>query len=142
MAITQEICNSFKQQLFNGEHDLDTGSAFTYRIALYTSTATLNKSTTTYSATNEVVGTGYTAGGNALTLNGTSLTGDIAYLDFADTEWTSASFTAAGALIYKDDTVDQAVCVLSFGGDQTVSSGTFTIQFPTADSSNAILRIT
>lgn len=142
MAITQEICNSFKQELFTGTHDFTLSTGDVFKIALYTSTATINKSTTAYSATNEVAGTGYTAGGNTLTNVTPVLSGDVALIDFADTQWTTATFTAAGALIYNSTDANKAVAVLSFGGDQTVSSGTFTIQFPTADASNAIIRIT
>ena len=142
MAITQEICNSFKTELLTTGHDftITTGNAF--KIALFTSTATLSKATTVYAVTNEVVGTGYSAGGVALTNVTPVLSTDTAVVDFSnDPQWTTATFTAAGALIYNTSDGNSAVAVLSFGGDQTVSSGTFTIQFPTADASNAIIRI-
>jgi hypothetical protein len=138
MAITQAMCTSFKEDLFQKEQDLDTD---TIKIALYTSSATLDASTTAYTATNEVSGTGYTAGGVTLTgaTIGTSTT--TAYVDFDDPEWTSASFTARGALIYNDTTAgDNSIAVLDFGGDFTVSSGTFRIVFPAAGAT-AILRI-
>jgi hypothetical protein len=141
MAITQAICTSFKKELMEGMHDFKVGGD-TFKIALYTSSASLDATTTAYSATNETSGTGYTAGGLALTNIAPTTSGTTAYIDFDDAVWTSASFTCAGALIYNDtEAGNNAVCVLSFGGDQTVTSGTFTIEWPTADSSNAIIRI-
>jgi len=138
MAITQAMCTSFKEDLFQKEQDLDTD---TIKIALYTSSATLDASTTAYTATNEVSGTGYTAGGETLTGATIGTSGTTAYVDFDDPEWTSASFTARGALIYNDTTAgDNAIAVLDFGGDFTVSSGTFRIVFPAAGAT-AILRI-
>lgn len=142
MAITQAICTSFKQELMEGLHDFNASGGNAYKIALYTSSATLDATTTLYSATNEISGTGYTAGGAALTNIDPTTSGTTAYFDFNDVSWTSASFTCRGALIYNSTNGNRAVCVLAFGGDQTVSSGTFTIQFPTADASNAIIRIT
>ena len=111
---------------------------------MYTSSATLNKSTTAYSTSNEISntsGSAYTAGGKALTSVTPALSTDTACCDFGDISFTSASFTANGCLIYNDTNADRAVCAIAFGGDKTVSSGTFTIQFPAADASNAILRI-
>lgn len=143
MAISQAMCTSFKVALLNGEMDFSSDTAQTFKIALYTSSATLSASTTAYSATNEVTGTGYTAGGNTLTIsaNPTS-SGTTAYLDFADTTWSTATITARGALIYKaDGATNPAVAVLDFGGDKTSTAGDFTVQFPTADASNAIVRI-
>jgi hypothetical protein len=138
MAITQAMCTSFKEDLFQKEQDLDTD---TIKIALYTSSATLDASTTAYTATNEVSGTGYTAGGETLTGATIGTSGTTAYVDFDDPEWTSASFTARGALIYNDTTAgDNSIAVLDFGGDFTVSSGTFRIVFPAAGAT-AILRI-
>ena len=138
MAITQAMCTSFKEDLFQKEQDLDTD---TIKIALYTSSATLDASTTAYTATNEVSSTGYTAGGETLTGATIGTSGTTAYVDFDDPEWTSASFTARGALIYNDTTAgDNAIAVLDFGGDFTVSSGTFRIVFPAAGAT-AILRI-
>jgi hypothetical protein len=138
MAITQAMCTSFKEDLFQKEQDLDTD---TIKIALYTSSATLDASTTAYTVTNEVSGTGYSAGGETLTGATIGTSGTTAYVDFDDPEWTSASFTARGALIYNDTTAgDNAIAVLDFGGDFTVSSGTFRIVFPAAGAT-AILRI-
>lgn len=138
MAITQAMCTSFKEDLFNKEQDLDTD---TIKIALYTSSATLDASTTAYTATNEVTGTGYSAGGETLANSTVATSGTTAYVDFDNPEWTSASFTARGALIYNDTTSgDNAIAVLDFGGDFTVSSGTFRIVFP-APGATAIIRI-
>lgn len=138
MAITQAMCSSFKQQILLGEHDLDTD---VIKIALYTSAATLDASTTAYTTSNEVVGTGYTAGGNTLTGATVSLTGTTAFADFADTTWTTATITARGALIYNSSKSNKAIAVLDFGADKTSTAGDFTIQFPTNDASNAIIRI-
>ena len=143
MAISQAMCTSFKVNILGGTFDFSSGTAQTFKIALYTSSATLDATTTAYSVTNEVAGTGYSAGGNTLTIstNPTS-TGTTAFLDFADTTWSGATITARGALIYLADGVtDPAVAVLDFGGDKTSTAGNFTIQFPTADASNAIIRI-
>jgi len=138
MAITQAMCTSFKEDLFQKEQDLDTD---TIKIALYTSSASLDATTTAYTTSNEVTGTGYTAGGETLTGATIGTSGTTAYVDFDDPEWTSASFTARGALIYNDTTAgDNAIAVLDFGGDFTVSSGTFRIVFPAAGAT-AILRI-
>ena len=137
MAITQAMCTSFKQELLNKEHDLDTD---TIKIALYTSSATLGASTTAYSTTNEISGTGYSAGGNTLTGATIATSGTTAYVDFDDPEWTSASFTANGALIYNSSASNKAIAVLAFGGDFTVAAGTFRIVFPAAGST-AIIRI-
>ena len=137
MAITQAMCTSFKADVLNKEQDLE---ADTLKIALYTSSATLDATTTAYSATNEVSGTGYSSGGVTLTSKTVATTGTTAYFDAADPEWTSASFTARGALIYNSTNADKAIAVLDFGGDFTVSSGTFRIVFPAAGAS-AIIRI-
>ena len=138
MAITQAMCTSFKEDLFNKLQDLDTD---TIKIALYTSAATLGAATTAYSVTNEVSGAGYTAGGVALTNSTVATSGTTAYVDFDNPEWTSATFTARGALIYNDTTAgDNSVAVLDFGGDFTVSSGTFRVVFP-APGATAIIRI-
>ena len=142
MAITSAICNSFKTEILTGTHNFTASSGDTFNLALYTSSATLNKSTTAYTTSNEVSGSGYTAKGNALTSVDPALSGSTAVCDFADTSFTSASFTARGCLIFNDSaTGDPAVCAIDFGSDKTVTSGTFTIQFPTADASNAIIRI-
>lgn len=138
MAITQAMCTSFKEDLLQKEQDMDTD---TIKIALYTSSATLDATTTAYSATNEVSGTGYTAGGVTLTGATIGISGTTAYVDYDDPEWTTASFTARGALIYNDTTAgDNSIAVLDFGGDFTVSSGTFRIVFP-APGASAIIRI-
>lgn len=148
MAISQAMATSFKVEILNGIHAFGTTvvrgatTADTFKIALYTSSASLDDTTTAYSATNEVSGTGYSAGGNTLTVSQVpTSTGTTAFLDFADTTWSSATITANGALIYNSSQSDKAVAVLAFGGDKTSTNGDFTIVFPTADSSNAIIRI-
>ena len=142
MAITQAMCTSFKVALLDGEMDFSSDTSQTFKIALYTSSATLGAATTAYSTSNEVTGTGYTAGGNTLTIAANpASSGTTAFLDFTDTTWTTATITARGALIYKSGGGDPAVAVLDFGSDKTSTAGNFTIQFPTADASNAIIRI-
>jgi hypothetical protein len=149
MAITSAVCSSFKQELLQGKHDFDSAGGDTFKIALYTSSATLGASTTDYSATNEITndaGSAYVAGGATLTNAGVSLSSTTAFTDFDDVSYSSASFTANGALIYNTTTdggsgTTEAVCVIAFGGDKTATNGTFTIQFPAADASNAILRL-
>lgn len=138
MAISQAMCSSFKQQILLGEHDLDTD---VIKLALYTSSATLDASTTAYTTSNEVVGTGYTAGGNTLSGATVSLSGTTAFVDFSDTSWTTATITARGALIYNSSKSNKAIAVLDFGADKTSTAGTFTVQFPANDASNAIVRI-
>jgi hypothetical protein len=141
MAITQAMATSFKVQLLNGQHNF---TANTFKLALYTSSATLNENTTAYSATNEAPSTGnYSAGGNTLTVSVTPTnTGNVAYISFANTSWANATITANGALIYNANLSNAAVCVLAFGGDKTSTNGTFAVNFPTADASNAIIRLT
>ena len=144
MAITSAICTSFKQELLVGTHNFTATSGNTFKIALYTSSASLGASTTAYSATNEITnasGTAYTAGGATLTSVTPTTSGTTAFCDFSDVSYTSASFTANGALIYNDTQSDKACAVIAFGSDKTVTSGTFTIQFPTADASDAIIRL-
>ena len=142
MAITSAICNSFKTEILTGTHNFSSSGGNTFNLALYTSDASLGASTTAYTTSNEVSGSGYTAKGNALTSVDPALSGSTAVCDFADTSFTSASFTARGCLIFNDSASgDPAVCAIDFGSDKTVTSGTFTIQFPTADASNAIIRI-
>jgi hypothetical protein len=138
MAITQAMCNSFKTELLGGTHDLDTD---TIKIALFTSSATLGASTTAYSTSNEVSGTGYTAGGNTLAGAAISLSGSTAIVDFTDTTWSSATITARGALIYNSSKADRAIAVLDFSSDKSSTAGDFTVVFPAADASNAIIRI-
>ena len=149
MAITSAICSSFKQELLQGKHDFDSAGGHTFKIALFTSSASLGASTTDYSTSNEITndaGSAYTAGGATLTNNGVSLSSTTAFTDFDDVEYTSASFTANGALIYNTTTdgsssTTDAVAVIAFGSDKTATNGTFTIQFPAADASNAIIRL-
>ena len=145
MAITQAIANSFKKELLDGDHDFSQTGGDVFKIALYTSSATLNSTTTAYpgdSTGNQVSNSGqYTQGGGKLTNAGTSMTAGVARCDFADRSFTGVTLTARGALIYNSTDSNKAVVVLDFGGDKTSTSGTFTIQFPTADASNAILRL-
>lgn len=138
MAITSAVCNSFKQELFGGIHDLDTDAI---KIALYTSAATLGASTTVYTTSSEVVGAGYVAGGNTLTGAVISLDGSVAIVDFSDTTWSNATITARGALIYNSSKGNKAIAVIDFGGDKTSTNGDFTVVFPTATGTNAIIRI-
>jgi hypothetical protein len=141
MAITQAMATSFKVQLLNGQQNF---TANTFKLALYTSSATLGENTTVYSATNEVPSTGnYSAGGNTLTVSVTPTnSGNVAYISFANTSWANATITANGALIYNANLSNAAVCVLAFGGDKTSTNGTFAVNFPTADATNAIIRLT
>lgn len=142
------MCTSFKNELLYGVHDFDSSTGDTFYIALYTSSATLDASTTAYAATNETSGTGYTAGGQALTNVNPTTSGTTAFTDFADETFSTATITARGALIYNStpntasvSVTNPAVVVLDFGGDKTSTAGDFTIVFPTADASNAIIRI-
>jgi hypothetical protein len=137
MAITQAMCTSFKAEILDEQHDL---AADTLKIALFTNSASLDATTTAYSTSNEVSGSGYSAGGETLTSTTVATSGTTAYFDAADPTWTSASFTARGALIYNSSNGNKAIAVLDFGGDFTVSSGTFQIVFPAAGAS-AIIRI-
>ena len=145
MAITSAICNSFKQEILEAEHNFTASTGNTFKLALYTSAATLGASTTAYSSSNEITntsGTAYTAGGKALTSVTPTLDSSTAVCDFADVSWTSASFTARGCLIYNDShSTNASVCAIDFGGDKTATSGTFTIQFPAAAATTAIVRI-
>lgn len=141
MAITQAMCTSFKKELLEGTHNFKNSGGSTFKLALFTSSATLGASTTAYATTNEATGTNYTAGGSALTRVDPSTSGTTALTDFADLTFSTATVTANGALIYNSSASDKAVIVLAFGGDKTSTAGDFTIQFPTADASNAIIRI-
>ena len=142
MAITQALCTSFKVELMTATHNFTTSTGNTFKLALYTSSATLSASTTAYSATNEVAASGsYSAGGGALTNVTPTSSGTTAFTDFADLSFTTATITANGALIYNFTNSNKAVAVLAFGSDKTSTSGTFTIVFPTADATNAIIRI-
>ena len=142
MAVTQTLCTSFKIALLDGEMDFSGDTSQAFKIALYTSSATLDATTTAYSTNNEVSGTGYTAGGNTLTIAANpAASGTTVFLDFADTTWSSSSITARGELIYKSATGNPAIAVIDFGEDKQTSSADFVIQFPTADKANAIIRI-
>lgn len=142
MAITQALCNSFKQQLMLGDHDLDSD---TLKIALYTSTASLDEDTTAYSATNEVSGTGYSAGGITLTNVSVSVdnTNNVAYVDFDDPVFQDVTITARGALIYNTSSTNTnaAIAVLNFGADKTATNGDFTVVLPAAAHNTAVIRI-
>ena len=144
MAISQAMCTSFKVQLLSGAQNFNTGTTLVYKIALFTSAATLGAGTTTYtgSTTGEVAnGGGYTTGGEILTVSQIpTSTGTTAFIDFADVTWSAATITARGALIY-NSTDDTAVAVLNFGSDKTSTAGDFTIILPTADATDAIIRI-
>lgn len=143
MAITQAMCTSFKVGILAADFDFGAGTSQVFKIALFTSAATLDATTTAYSTSNEVVGVGYTAGGETLVISQVpTSTGTTAFLDFSDVTWTTATITARGALIYlANGGTNPAVAVLDFGGDKTSTAGNFTIQFPVADATNAILRI-
>ena len=142
MAITQAMCTSFKQELLEGVHNFKNSGGSTFQLALYTSSASLGAATTAYTTSNEVSGTGYTAKGGALTNVTPTTSGTTALTDFADLTFSTATITANGALIFNDSASgDPSVAVLAFGGDKTSTAGDFTIQFPAADASNAIIRI-
>ena len=148
MSILQGATTSFKVELFQAVHNFGPTSPDTFKVALYTASADINASTTAYSTTNEVTGTGYTAGGNTLTIDVSPTSGNnssnipTAYISFSNTSWTNASFTARAALIYNDSaTGNPSVAVLDFGSDKTVSNDTFQIIFPTPDANSAIVRI-
>ena len=138
MAITQCMVSSFKTDMLGGVQDLDTD---VIKIALYTSAATLDASTTAYTTSNEVVGTGYTAGGNTLTGATISLDGTTGICTFSTTFWTTSSITARGALIYNSTKTNKAIAVLDFGADKTSTSGAFTINFPAANAGSAIIQV-
>jgi hypothetical protein len=137
------MCTSFKVELMQGVHNFTTGTGDTFKLALYDNSASFTAATTAYTSSNEVANSGsYAAGGGALTNVTPTSTGTTAFTDFADLSFTSATITAFGALIYNDTAAgDPSVCVLDFGGAKTSTSGTFTIIFPTADSTSAIIRI-
>lgn len=142
MAISQAMATSFKVELMQALHNFSNPGGNTFKIALYTSSATLGASTTAYTTSNEVPSTGnYSAGGNTLSSVTPTSSGTTAFTDFADTTWANATITARGALIYNSTNSNRAVAVLDFGGDKTSTNGDFTIVFPTADASNAIIRI-
>jgi hypothetical protein len=144
MAITTNaICNSFKKELLQADHNFDTAgnSGNKFKLAMYTSTATLGKSTTSFTTGSEVSSSGYTSGGKALVNTGTSLSVNTAITNYSNLSFTGVTLTARGALIYNTSNSNTAVCVLDFGGDKTATAGTFTVQFPAFTSTAAILRI-
>jgi len=143
MAFTGNfMCTSFKKELMTATHDFTASTGNTFKLALYTNSASFDASTTAYTATNEVSGTGYSAGGGTLTNITPTTSGTTAFADFSDLTFSTATITARGALIYNDTAAgDPSVVVLDFGGDKTSTAGDFTIVFPTADASNAIIRI-
>ena len=141
MAITQGICNSFKEELLDGIHNFNTGGD-TFKIALFTNAASIGPTTTQYTSGSEVSGAGYTAGGLNLTGQSTTLSGGTAFVDFADAQWAGATFTARGAMIYNSSKANRAIMILDFGSDKVAAGSTFTVQFPSADVTNAILRLT
>jgi len=141
--IYQAMCTSFKVGLLNGDFDFGTGTSQTFKVALYTSSANLSAATTAYSTSNEASGSGYTAGGQALTVSVVpTSTGTTAFLSFSDVLWATTTITARGALIYKADGVtNPAIAVIDFGEDKQTNAGNFTIKFPLANASNAIIQI-
>jgi|TARA_R110000824_G_scaffold483_1_gene3150 hypothetical protein len=142
MAISQAMCTSFKKEILEAKHNFLNSGGSTFKIPLYTSSASLGAATAAYTTSNEITGTNYTAKGNTLTRVNPSTSGTTALTDFADTTWSSSTITARGAMIFNEDaTGDTSVIILDFGADKSSSSGDFTIQFPAADASNAIIRI-
>ncbi len=141
MANTQALCTSFKQEILVKGHDFTVSTGDSFKMSLYTSSATLSAATTAYTATNEVSGGSYVATGQVLTNVTPTTSGTTALTDFVDETWTTVTITARGAMIYNDDMSDAAVCILDFGSDKTATAGDFTVVVPTADASNAIIRI-
>ena len=139
MAITQAVCNSFKQELLQGLHDLD---GHTLKLALYTSSATLGTTTTAFSTPNDSSGTNYTSGGATISNVAVSLSGTVAFVDFDDVSFSSATISdAAGALIYNSSASNRAIAVLDFGSTKSVSGGTLTVSLPSASATTALIRI-
>lgn len=138
MAITTALCTSFKKELLEAEHDFTTD---TFKLALFTNSASLDATTTAYSATNEVTGTGYTAGGATLTTVAPTTSGTTALVDFNDVSFSNSTITARGALIYNSSKSNKAVAVYDFGSDQATTNATFTVTIPTANASDAVVRI-
>jgi hypothetical protein len=141
MAIVQTTCTAYKKALLEAEIDFSVDTAQVFKMALYTSDASLDASTPAYTTTNEVSGTGYTAGGATLTVVPPVVSGSVAYVDFANPVWVGASFTARGALIYKEGGANTAIIVLKFGEDKTVSGGNFQVTLPPANATDAIIRV-
>jgi len=136
------MCTSFKKELLEAVHNFKNSGGSTFKIALYTNSASFDATTTAYTTSNEVTGTGYSAGGNTLTRVDPTSSGTTAFTDFADTTWSSSTITARGAMIYNDSAAgNPAVVILDFGSDKTSTNGDFTVVFPTADASSAIVRI-
>jgi hypothetical protein len=141
MAITQSMATSFKKELLEGKHNFLASGGNSFKLALYTSSATMGAATTAFTTTNQAAGTNYSSGGSALTNINPATSGTTAFTDFADLTFGTATITARGCMIYNDTNADRNVAVFDFGGDKTSTAGAFTIQFPTADASNAIIRI-
>jgi len=141
MAITQSMATSFKKELLEGKHNFLASGGNSFKLALYTSSATMGAATTAFTTTNQAAGTNYSSGGNALTNVNPASSGTTAFTDFADLTFGTATITARGCMIYNDTNADRNVAVFDFGGDKTSTAGSFTITFPTADASNAIIRI-
>ena len=141
MAITQAMATSFKKELLEAKHNFLASGGNSFKLALYTSSATMSASTTAYVTTNQATGTNYTAGGSALTNINPSSSGTTGFTDFADLTFGTATITARRCMIYNDTNADRTVAVFDFGGDKTSTAGSFTISFPTADASNAVIRI-
>lgn len=141
MAITSAICTSFKQELLVGTHNFTNSSGNSFKLALYTSSASLGAATTAYVTTGQATGTNYTAGGSALTNVTPFATGTTAVCDFNDLTFSNATVTARGCLIYNDTQSDKAVCAVDFGGDKTSTAGDFTVVFPTPTATGAIIRL-
>lgn len=141
MAITSAICTSFKQELLVGTHNFTASTGDTFKLALYSSSATLGASTTAFTTTGEATGTNYTSGGNALTNVTPTTSGTTAIVDFSDLTFGTATITARGCLIYNDDQADKAVAAIDFGEDKTSTAGNFTIVFPSPTATGAIIRL-
>ena len=141
MAITQSMATSFKKELLEGKHNFLASGGNSFKLALYTSSATMGAATTAFTTTNQAAGTNYTSGGNALTNVNPASSGTTGFTDFADLTFGTCTITARGCMIYNDTNADRNVAVFDFGGDKTSTAGSFTITFPTADASNAIIRI-
>jgi hypothetical protein len=141
MAITQSMATSFKKELLEGKHNFLASGGNSFKLALYTSSATMGAATTAFTTTNQASGTNYSSGGSALTNINPASSGTTAFTDFADLTFGTATITARGCMIYNDTNADRNVAVFDFGGDKTSTAGSFTITFPTADASNAIIRI-
>ena len=141
MAITSAVCSSFKQQVLVGTHNLTASSGNSFKLALYTSSATLGAATTAFTTTGQASGTNYTSGGNALTNITPVLSGTTAVCDFADLVFSTATVTSRGCMIYNDTNADKAVCVIDFGADKTSTAGDFTVVFPSPTATGAIIRL-